>query len=511
MLSTVHSVALSGMEGYIVKVEVDVAGGLPGWEIVGLPGGAVRESKDRVRAAIRNAGFEFPARKITVNLAPADIRKEGPAYDLPIALGVLVGSEQVSADLGAGFVFLGELSLDGSVRGVHGVLPAVLAAVEAGFHRVIVPEVNAGEAALVGEAEVYPLRDIGQVVRFLAGEEQIEPCRVEVEALLARARGETDRDFSEVKGQAIVKRALEVAAAGGHNVLMLGSPGAGKTMLARCLPGILPDLDFAEALEVTKLYSLAGMLEPGQILVTRRPFRAPHHTTSMVALVGGGRMPRPGEISLAHQGVLFLDEFPEFRRDALEALRQPLEDGVVTVSRVAGTCSFPARIMLVAAMNPCPCGFFGDMRKECTCTPHQIQRYISRVSGPLLDRMDIQIEVPRPDFQELGKNAGDSESPGIKDRVETARRRQRLRFAESATGCNARMNGWEIREYCRLTREARELFRQAFRALELSARAHDRILKVARTIADLEGADTIDSHHLGEAIQYRSLDRKYWQ
>jgi magnesium chelatase family protein len=510
MLSTAHSVALSGVEGYIVKVEVDVAGGLPGWEIVGLPGGAVRESKDRVRAAIRNAGFEFPARKITVNLAPADIKKEGPAYDLPIALGVLVGSEQVPAELGAGFVFLGELSLDGSVRGVHGVLPAVLAAVDAGFHRVIVPEANVGEAALVEGATAYPVRDIGQMLRFLADEEEIAPHRVDIDALLGAA-GDEGRDFAEVKGQSTAKRALEVAAAGGHNVLMLGSPGSGKTMLARCFPGILPDLDFAEALEVTKLHSLAGMLEPGQTLVTRRPFRAPHHTASTVALVGGGRTPRPGEISLTHQGVLFLDEFPEFRRDALEALRQPLEDGVISVSRIAGSCSFPARILLLAAMNPCPCGFFGDVRKECACTPHQIQRYIGRVSGPLLDRMDIQIEVPRPDFQELGKSTGVSESPGIKERVEAARRCQRTRFAGSTTGFNARMNGREVRKYCQLTGEAKELFKQAFRALELSARAHDRILKVARTIADLENAEMINRHHIGEAIQYRSLDRKYWK
>ncbi len=509
MLSTVHSVALSGIEGYIVKVEVDVAGGLPGWEIVGLPGGAVRESKDRVRAAIRNAGYEFPARKITVNLAPADIKKEGPSYDLPIALGVLAGSEQVPPDLGAGYVVLGELSLDGGVRGVHGVLPAVLAAVQAGFHRVVVPEANAGEAALVEEATVYPVRDIGQMIRFLMGAEDIAPYRVDVEALLGTAR-EADIDFAEVKGQAVVKRALEVAAAGGHNVLMLGSPGAGKTLLARCLPGILPDMDFAEALEVTKLYSLAGMLEPGQTLVTRRPFRAPHHTASTVALVGGGRTPRPGEISLAHQGVLFLDEFPEFRRDALEALRQPLEDGMVTVSRIAGTCAFPARIMLVAAMNPCPCGYFGDVVKECHCTPHQIQRYIGRVSGPLLDRIDIQIEVPRPSFEQLGEGIGGPESPSVKERVEAARRRQRERFGNAA-GCNARMNGREVRKHCRLTREAKGLFQQAFRALELSARAHSRILKVARTIADLEGAEMIEAQHIAEAVQYRSLDRKYWR
>jgi magnesium chelatase family protein len=506
MLTIVNSVALNGLNGYIVRVEVDVSRGLPGFDIVGLPDAAVREAKDRVRAALKNAGFEFPARRITVNLAPADLKKEGPVYDLAISLGILASTEQIDPVILQGYIFLGELSLDGSIRGINGVLPRVTMLPAGDCHRVVVPAENADEAALIESIEVYPAGRLGELVRHLQGEEAMSPHVVDA----GKFWGKTGMvpDMAEVRGQLAVKRGLEVAAAGGHNALMLGSPGSGKTMLARRLPGILPDLTPAEALEITKLYSLAGLLPADQPLVTERPFRAPHHNISTSALVGGGKYPRPGEISLSHLGVLFMDEIAEFKRDALEALRQPLEDGVITISRVHSSTTFPARIMLIASMNPCPCGFLGDPERECSCSPLQVQRYLHRLSGPLLDRFDIQIDVPRLTFHDLEKSPPGEASETIRRRVQRAREIQAARFDKAM--CNADMSPDQIRQYCRLDKEAMQLLRSAFDRLSLSARAHNKIIKVARTLADLAESEAIRVEHVAEAIQYRGMERKYW-
>ncbi|GBF32027.1 ComM-related protein [Desulfocucumis palustris] len=502
MLSIINSTALHGLAGHIVKVEVDVSNGLPCFDLVGLPDVAVRESRDRVRAAIKNSGFEFPVKRITVNLAPADIKKEGPMYDLAIAVGVLAATGQIDPEKCGPLVFIGELSLKGDVRGVAGVLPNVLAAVENGFTSVVVPRENAGEAALVRSAGIYPVSSLNQLSYFLTGEEEIFPYTPD-ENEHRPGRDNRYPDFSEVKGQYAARRALEVAAAGGHNVLMTGSPGSGKTMLARCLPGIMPDLSFEEALETTKIYSLAGLLKPGQAMITERPYRAPHHSASSIALVGGGKYPRPGEISLAHNGILFLDEMPEFHKDALEALRQPLEDGTVTISRINASLSYPARLMLIGSCNPCPCGYHGDTLKDCNCTPLQVQRYMGRISGPLLDRIDIIIDVPRVTFDELADSQPGETSEAIKKRVEAARAIQRERFKNSGTGCNANMTGSVVRKNCLLSREASSLLKSAFKQLKLSARSHDRVLKVARTVADLAGSERIQAEHLAEAVQYR--------
>ncbi len=510
MLSQVNSSAVLGIDAYVVDVEVDISSGLPRFDIVGLPDASVQESRERVRSAIKNSGLEFPMKRITINLAPADVRKEGPAFDLPIALGILSATSQVEPDSLADTLVVGELSLDGSVRPVSGVLPIALRARELKIKRLVVPAHNVKEAAIVNDVEVYPVTTLTEVVQFFNNSETMLPAIIDQADFAALEEPTYDVDFNDVKGQEHVKRSLEVAAAGGHNVVMIGPPGSGKTMLARRIPTILPPLSLDEALDTTKLYSVCGLLSCNEALVTRRAFRAPHHTISNAGLTGGGSYPRPGEVSLAHHGVLFLDELPEFRRDVLEVLRQPLEDGHVTIARAQASLTYPARFMLVAAMNPCPCGFFGDLVKQCTCTPQAIQRYLQRISGPLLDRIDIHMEVPRLKHDELTSQRLGESSAQIRDRVIQARQRQIVRFVGAGIYCNAHMNSKQIRQHCQVSDEVKGLLRTAITQLNLSARAYDRILKLSRTIADLAAQDDIQIQHVTEAIQYRSLDRKFW-
>jgi len=508
MLAKVQSSAVIGVDGLPVEVEVDIAYGLPAFSTVGLPEGAVRESKDRVKAAIKNCGYDFPNRRITVNLAPADVKKEGTGYDLPIALGILAASGILNSKVLDRYGVIGELSLDGGVRPARGVLPMALAAREAGLTGILVPLANAREAAVVEHIRVIGIETLHQAVDFLTGNKDIEPTRIDVAAIF-RNDAQYEVDFNEVKGQEHVKRALEIAAAGGHNVLMTGPPGSGKTMLAKRLPTILPDLEFDEALETTKIYSVMGMLTGRAPLLTTRPFRSPHHTISDAGLIGGGQMPRPGEVSMAHNGVLFLDESPEFRKNVLEVLRQPMEEGGVTIARAALSVNFPARFILVTAMNPCPCGYLGDVKHNCTCTPQQIQRYESRMSGPLLDRIDLHLEVPAVRFKDMSNVAEGEPSAAIKKRVDRARAVQKERFQRrKKIYCNAQMGPKDLKKYCILDQTSQNLAEKAMERLGLSARSYHRILKLSRTIADLDNAEAINASHVGEAIQYRRLSSR---
>ena len=500
MLSRVYSCAVIGLDGVIVEVEVDTGQGLPNMIIVGLPDTSVQESRERVQSAIKNAGLAFPRKRITVNLAPASVRKEGPAYDLPIALGVLAAAGEIPLSTLEKTLVVGELSLDGSVRHVRGVLPMAALASQEGFDRIVLPQTDAPEAALIPDLEVIPVTNLAELCQHFNGTLKIEPQpKIDIQQLEISVL----TDFGEIKGQEHVKRALEVAAAGSHNLLMTGPPGAGKTLMARALPSILPAMTIQEALDVTRIYSVADQLPADVPLIRSRPFRAPHHTISHAGLVGGGNWPHPGEISLAHRGVLFLDELPEFGSRVLEVLRQPIEDKVVTISRAQGSLTFPANFMLVAAMNPCPCGYYGDPIKPCTCSSATVTKYQKRISGPLLDRIDIYIEVPRVEFDKLSDQRQGESSKSIQQRVETAREVQRQRFQKSEISANAEMRPADIRKYCLLDETGNRLIRTAMNQFQLSARAYHRILKLARTIADLDGSKQIAPQHLAEALQYR--------